>query len=41
MGVAVIVLVMGELEVLVALKAAIFPFPEAAIPMLVLELVHE
>ena len=39
-GVTVIVLLIGELEVLVALKAPILPFPDAPKPMLVLEFVH-
>ena len=36
-GVTVIVLLIGEFEVFVALKALIFPFPEAPRPMLVFE----
>ena len=40
MGVTVIVLLIGELEVLIALKAPIFPFPEAPKPMFMLEFVQ-
>ena len=40
-GVTVITAVIGKLEALVPVKAAIFPAPEAGIPMPVLLLVHK
>ena len=39
-GVTVIVLLLGELDVFVALKAPILPFPEAPKPMFVFEFVQ-
>jgi hypothetical protein len=39
-GVTVIVLLIGELEVFIALKAPILPFPEAPKPMFMLEFVQ-
>ena len=39
-GVTVMVPVIGELVVLVALKAPIFPFPKAPKPILIFEFVH-
>jgi hypothetical protein len=39
-GVTVIVLLIGELEVFVPLKAPILPFPDAPKPMLLFEFVH-
>ncbi len=40
-GVTVMVLTTGELPVFVAVNAGILPFPDAANPMLVFELVQE